>query len=148
MNLTRRGWDVTAVDFVPRALDIAHAKTTEAGVDVQYVKADVTDMGDVVVGDFAPLLDVGCFHGLKPQHQSACMQQIQAVRRPGATLLMLAFQPGRRPPVPLPRGASRQELEQMFVGWHVIGDDAADTSCLSAPVKRAAPHSFWLRRRS
>ena len=148
LNLARRGWDVTAVDFVPRALDTARAKTAEAGVYVQYVKADVTDMAEEVGGDFALLLDVGCFHGLKAQQRPAYVQQIQTVSRPGTTLLMLAFQPGRRPPVPLPRGASRQELEQTFVGWDVIGDAAADTSCMSAPVKRTAPHFFRLRRRS
>ena len=145
INLARRGWDVTGVDFVPRALDAARAKTEQAGVRVRYVEADVTDMATQVGGNFALLLDVGCFHGLKPQQRPAYVQQVQTVSRPGSTLLMLAFQPGRRPPAPLPRGASRQELEQAFPDWELIGDDAADTSCMSAPVKRAAPHFFRLR---
>jgi len=31
VNLARRGWDVTAVDFVPRALDVGRAKAVEGG---------------------------------------------------------------------------------------------------------------------
>ncbi len=147
VNLARRGWYVTAVDNVPRALASARAKSVQAGVDVRYVQADVTDMAAQVGSGFSFLLDVGCFHGLKPHHRPAYSQQVEAVSHPGSTLLMLAFQPGRRPPAPLPRGASRQELKDTFQNWDVIGDDAADTSCMSAPVKRTAPHFFRLRRK-
>ena len=148
VNFARRGWDVTAVDFVPRALDAVRAKAAAAGVEVRCVEADVTDMADQVGRDFAFLLDVGCFHGLKPKQRTRYAQQMQATSRPGSTMLMLAaFQPGRRPPGPLPRGASPQELEQTFIGWDLVADDAADTSCMSAPVKWTAPHFFRLRRR-
>ncbi len=147
VNLAQRGWDVTAVDNVPRALATARTKSVQAGVDVQYVQADVTGMAAQVGSGFSLLLDVGCFHGLKPHQRPTYIQQVEAVSHPGSTLLMLAFQPGRRPPAPLPRGASRQELEDTFQNWAVIGDDAADTSCMSAPVKRTAPHFFRLRRK-
>lgn len=39
-----------------------------------------------------------------------------------------------------------QELETTFTGWEVIADNAAGTSCMSASVKRTAPHFFRLRR--
>ncbi len=107
----------------------------------------MTDLAAQVGSGFSLLLDVGCFHGLRPQQRPAYVQQADAVSHPGSTLLMLAFQPGRRPPAPLPRGASRQELEDAFRSWDVIGDDAADTSCMSGPAKRTAPHFFRLRRK-
>ncbi len=147
VNLAQRGWHVTAVDNVPRALATARTKSVEAGVDVQYIQADVTGMATQVGSGFSLLLDVGCFHGLKPQQRPAYIQQVEAVSHPGSTLLMLAFQPGRRPPVPLPRGATRQELEDTFQNWDLISDDAADTSSSSTPVKRTAPHFFRLRRK-
>jgi len=146
LNLARRGWDVTAFDVVPRALDAARAKTAAAGLVVRYLQADATDMADRVGGGFALLLDVGCFHGLKPRLRPSYIQQLKVVSRPGSTMLMLAFQPGRRPPAPLPRGATRQELEETFTDWEVIADDAADTSGMPAPLKRTAPRFFRLRR--
>ncbi len=147
LNLAQRGWHVTAVDNVPRALASARAKSVEAGLDVRYVQTDVTEMAAQVGSGFSLLLDVGCFHGLKPPRRPAYIQQAEAVSQAGSTLLMLAFQPGRRPPVPLPRGASREELQDTFRNWDVIGDDAADTSCMSGPAKRTAPHFFRLRRK-
>ena len=146
VNLARRGWDVTAVDLVPRALDAARAKAAAAGVSLRCERADVRDMADAIGRDFTFLLDVGCFHGLKPKERPRHAEQVQLVSGPGSTMLMLAFQPGRRTPGPLPRGASPQELRDTFEGWELVADDAADTSCMSAPVKRTAPHFFRFRR--
>ena len=61
-------------------------------------------------------------------------------------MLLLAFQPGRRPPVPLPRGASREEIEATFTGWTVVGDVAAETAGMPAALRRTAPRFFRLRR--
>ena len=148
VNLARRGWDVTAVDLVPRALDAARAKAAAAGVPLRCVRADVTDMADVIGRDFTFVLDVGCFHGLKAKERPRYAEQVQLVSGPGSTMLMLAFAPGRRTPGPLPRGASPQELRDTFEGWELVADDAADTSCMSAPLKRTAPHFFRLRRQN
>lgn len=48
--------------------------------------------------------------------------------------------------MPLPRGASRDELASSFTGWDVIDDAAADSSCMTAPVKRTALPFCRLRR--
>ncbi len=148
VNLARRGWDVTGVDYIPRALAAARAKATAASVDVRFLRADVTAMADTVGAGYRFLLDVGCFHGLGPDQRPAYVRQVNAVSEPAATMLMLAFRPGRRPPVPLPRGASREEVEALFTGWLLVSDDAADTSGMAAPLKRTAPHFFRLRRSS
>ena len=60
---------------------------------------------------------------------------MQLVSGPGSTMLMLALQPGRRTRGPLARGASPQELRDTFLGWELMADDAADTSCRSAPPR-------------
>ncbi len=146
INLARRGWQVTGVDLVPRALRAAQAKAAEAAVDVRFLQADATSMAETVGRGYRFLLDVGCFHGLKPGQRLDYAGQVGAVSEPGATLLMLAFQPGRRPPVPLPRGATRAEIEATFPGWTVIGDDAAETAGMPAPLRRTAPRFFRLRR--
>jgi len=146
LNLAQRGWDVTGVDVVPRALEAARVKATEAGVSLRLVRADVTAMAETVGRGYRFLLDVGCFHGLKPALRPVFAREVEAVSEPGSTMLMLAFQPGRRPPLPLPRGASRQEVEATFSGWTVIADAAADTTGMPAPLRRTAPRFFRLRR--
>lgn len=145
VNLAQRGWDVTGVDLVPRALEAARAKATSAAVNVRWVLADVTTMAHKVGAGYRFLLDVGCFHGLKPTLRQLYTRQVNAVSETGATMLMLAFEPGRRPPLPLPRGASREEIEATFTGWTVVGDEAAETTGMPAALKRTAPRFFRLR---
>src|SRR5215210_2513893 len=63
VELVRRGWQVTGVDFVPKALRRARERAEEAGVEIQFVEGDVTNLGPTGVGSgFRLLLDFGCFH--------------------------------------------------------------------------------------
>jgi len=69
---------------------------------------------------------------------------VTAAAAPKATMLLFAFQPGRRGP--LPRGASRTDIEQAFTSWTVIDEAHADTSGMPGPLKKAAPLWYRLRR--
>ncbi len=69
---------------------------------------------------------------------------VTAAAAPKATMLLFAFHPGRRGP--LPRGASRTDIEQALTGWTVIDEEHADTSGMPGPLKKAAPLWYRLRR--
>ena len=45
IELARRGFDVSAVDCAQRALEIAQQKAIDAGVTVNWIKADVQNFG-------------------------------------------------------------------------------------------------------
>lgn len=63
--LAARGWDVTGVDMVPKALAIARRSATAAGVSPLFLQGDVTRLDELGVGDgYTLLLDFGCFHTL------------------------------------------------------------------------------------
>ena len=68
-----------------------------------------------------------------------------AAAAPGATLLLMAWTPGRRGP--LPRGASREDIQAAFPEWTLIDDEAMDLPA-GAPgyVRRAGPRFYRLRR--
>jgi SAM-dependent methyltransferase len=148
IELARRGWDVTGVDIVPKALRRARRRARDAGVDVRLVEADVTKLGTAGVGSgFALLLDFGLFHDELSDRQRAAMgREVSAVAAPGAELLMVAWAPGRRGP--LPRGASRGDIETAYRGWSVVEEEAFDLS--DAPFYRlvgsADPRLYRLRR--
>jgi hypothetical protein len=61
-----------------------------------------------------------------------------------ATLLMYAFSPGRRGP--LPRGISREEIEQAYDGWTITNEEAFDLTGAPRFVQKAQPHFYCLRR--
>ena len=148
VKLAARGWQVTGIDFVPKALRRARVRARDAGVELRLIEGDVTKLGSTGVGSGFPfLMDFGLFHDELTDEQRAAMgREVSAVAAPGATLLMLAWAPGRRGP--LPRGASRFDIEAAYHAWKVIDEDGLDPS--GAPlyrfVKKAEPRFYWLRR--
>lgn len=146
VRLAERGWEVTGVDFVPKALRSARERAREAGVEVRLVEGDVTKLGEAGVGSGFPfLLDFGLFHDELDDEQRVTMgREVTAVAAPGATLLTMAWAPGRRGP--LPRGASRGDIEAAYPAWKVVDEEAVDTSGGPGYVRRADPRLYRLRR--
>ena len=117
-QLAQRGWQVTGLDIVDRALRRARDRIQDAGVDMRLVEGDVTALRAAGIGsDFQLVLDTGTFHGLKGSQREAMGREVSAVAADDATVLMLGWAPRRRGP--LPRGASRAEIEVAFPGWKV-----------------------------
>lgn len=144
IDLAERGWHVTGLDSVARAVEKARSKARGAKVDAEFLHADVTNLPAVAGTGYRLILDVGCYHGLTGQDRLAYARQVTAVTDPGAILLMFAFGPGRRGH--LPSGADRTDIENAFVGWRVIGDELADTRGLAAPIRRTTARWFRLTR--
>jgi SAM-dependent methyltransferase len=114
--LARRGWDVTGVDQVPRALALARRRAAAAGVTPRFVSGDVTRLRDLGVGGrYALLLDFGCFHTLPADQRDAYVAGVSGVAAPGATLLLYGF---ARPPrlAPMPAGLPPEEVRRRFAG--------------------------------
>jgi ubiquinone/menaquinone biosynthesis C-methylase UbiE len=142
VKLAQRGWDVTGVDFVPKALRRARERARDAGVEVRLVQGDVTKLAEVGVGSGFPFLfDFGLFHD---EQREAMGREVTAVATPGATLLMTAMAPGRRGP--LPRGASRGDIEGAYSAWTVTDEVPADVSGAPGWVRRADLRFYRLRR--
>ncbi len=132
------------MDAVTAAINKARAKARAAGVEATFIVGDVTRLPDSVGTGYQMVLDVGCFHGLTSQARIAYAHQVTAITDPGACLLMFAFSPGIRGP--LPRGASADDIERTFTQWHLTSHEAADTDGLAAPIKTANPRWFRLAR--
>lgn len=140
-ELARRGWQAVGVDVVRRAVEAARRQETHGAT---YVVGDVTDLGPAGLGTFDLFLDVGCFQGLRPAQRRAEAAGVTALARPGATLLMLAFQRTRLSAVV--EGVSHEEVEAAFSGWEMLSVDPADTAGLGWPMNRTSPQWYRLRR--
>jgi cyclopropane fatty-acyl-phospholipid synthase-like methyltransferase len=126
VQLAQRGWDVTGVDIVEKALRRARDRAEAAEVDVRLVHGDVTALRESEVGTgYRLVLDTGTFHGLGEGQRKAMGREVTAVCAPDATVLLDCFAPKRRGP--LPHGASRADVEQAFPGWEVTDVEVADT---------------------
>jgi hypothetical protein len=126
VQLARRGWRVTGVDIVDKALRRARARVEEADVEMRLVRGDVTALRQADVGSaYRLVLDTGTFHGLSDAQRRAMGREVSAIAAPDATVLLDCFAPGRRGP--LPRGADLADVEAAFPGWRVIDVEVADT---------------------
>jgi SAM-dependent methyltransferase len=145
VELARRGWQVTGIDIVPKAIRQARESARRAGVDVHFIEGDVTALRAAGIGSgFGFIWDFGTVHGLTPNERAAVGREVSAVAAPQATMLMLAWAPGRRGP--LPHGASRADIETAFPDWTVVGEDVFDASGLPPPLRKVDPRCYRLRR--
>lgn len=118
IELAKRGWQVTGVDNVGKALQRARDRVNDAGVEMELVHGDVTDLrGGGIEGEYRLILDTGTFHGLNTAQREAMGREVDAVAGGDATVLLLAWEPRWRGP--LPRGVSHNEIEEAFPGWTV-----------------------------
>jgi ubiquinone/menaquinone biosynthesis C-methylase UbiE len=122
--LANHGWQVTAVDFVPKALEQAKAKARAQNVTVNFAHADVTRLSSEGLGDdFALIVDNACLHNMSDTDRDSYVREVSAVAAPGARLLIVAFVPGGRFGV---RGIDRSEIDRRFAdGWTLLsaGDE-------------------------
>jgi hypothetical protein len=126
VRLARRGWDVTGVDIVEKALGKARLRAEKEGVEIRLVRGDMTSATGASLGSgFRLLLDTGTFHGLSDPQREAMGREVSAVAAPDATLILDCFAPRWRGP--LPRGAGRTDVERAFPAWEILDVDVADT---------------------
>jgi SAM-dependent methyltransferase len=146
--LAKRGWLVTAVDAVEKALERARQRAAEEGVEVEWIRGDVANLGELALEPgFNLLYDFGCLHGLSDSGRGGVAAGVSELAAPGATLLVLAFKAARR--MLLPRGMDKQELVALLGdGWELKLSQSVATEDLPPPIRRASPTVYRLARRT
>jgi SAM-dependent methyltransferase len=116
--LAQQGFDVTAVDFSPLAIEKARERVRQAGVRVELIEADVTRL-PATMGAFPFFFDRGCYHAVRRDNARGYVEAVLRVTAPGAIGLILAgnakstHAPGQGPPV-VSEEELRADLEPAF----------------------------------
>ena len=143
--LAQRGWQVTGIDVVPKAVRRAQERAKAAGVAARFVCGDVTALQSAGIGaGFELIVDFECFNHLSETQRQAVGREVSAVAARDATLLVLAWTPGKR--WPLAPGASGRDLAAALPGWKVVDEELYDVSALPALLRRVKPCFYRLRR--
>ena len=144
--LAKRGWQVTAVDSVEKAVASAKQRAVDEGVDVQWVAADVAALGRLGLKPGYDLLyDFGCIHGLTDAERQGAAAGLTQLAAPGATLLITAFKAGRR--IALPRGMNQEDIVALLGdGWDLKDTRSVATEDMPAFLRRANPTVYRLTR--
>jgi len=145
IELAKRGWQVTGIDIVDKALRRARDRVKKAGVDMRLVRGDVTALREAGVGSgFRLVLDTGTFHDLNSGQRDAMGREVSAIAAPDATVLLLVWPKRRRP---LIRGASRSEIEAAFPGWRVTDVEPSHFRLPRVLDLLLRPDEHWYRLR-
>lgn len=88
--LANSGWQVTGVDFAPRAVQIARQKLKRLGVQAELSVNDATKMIGIE-GPFDLALDIGCFHGIPQGDKTKYLDQLERILALNGFWLMYGF---------------------------------------------------------
>ena len=117
--MAQHGWDVTAIDFVPRAIAAAKAKAAAAKATPRLILGDVTKLDELNVGaGYSLLFDLGCLHAIPESRRDAYVKGVDTAAITGADFLIWAFY-AKLNAITNAR-LTREELEQRFAAtWEV-----------------------------
>jgi SAM-dependent methyltransferase len=90
LTMRQYGWQVTGIDFVPKAIRQARRKAQTAGLDVTLIAGDVSDP-DLYQGHYDLILDIGCYHVLSPGQRERYHRNLADHLAPGGTFLLYGF---------------------------------------------------------
>lgn len=91
MFLAEHGFEVTGVDFAPGAIEKAIAKRNAAGLDVEFIVDDLTDLR-AVRGPFDFALDYGVLDDLTPKKRRKYVDTLLTLTVPGSQYLLWCFE--------------------------------------------------------
>jgi SAM-dependent methyltransferase len=88
--LAKAGWQVTGVDFAPRAIELARQKIARAGVQAELFVKDATNL-EGIDGPFELAFDLGCFHVIPQTGKNKYLEQLGRILAPNGFWLMYGF---------------------------------------------------------
>jgi SAM-dependent methyltransferase len=89
--LARQGWDVTSLDFMPKALEFTQQRAREAGVGITPVEADITAWNPP--GQFDLVLDHGLLHNMDPVRHAAYRERVMNAIAADGDFVLLHWHP-------------------------------------------------------
>lgn len=120
--MAERGFDVVGVDFSPEAIHLGRRRAAAAGVDVEFVLDDLTDLRHIR-GPFDFLVDFGTLDDLLPGDRERYIQQVVPLARPGSHFFIWCFEwPARwwERRLPFELQLEPGEVERRFGRWFEV----------------------------
>ena len=118
--LAGRGHQVTGIDFVEEAINMACRKAAERGLTAEFQVKDVMTLGNWDQR-FVTVIDSGLFHVLSDEDRARYVAGLTHVTNPGGRLLLLCFS-DEEPGTQGPRRVSQQEIRAVFKGDWIVED--------------------------
>lgn len=89
--MAQHGFEVTGVDFANAAIELGRTRASEAGVQVEFIQDDLTNL-EHVNGTFDLLIDYGTMDDLKRPQRDLYYQNVLPLTHPGSHFLFYCFE--------------------------------------------------------
>ncbi len=89
--LAQHGFDVTGVDYAKAAIEKARARASDAGVQVNFLVDDLTNLRHAS-GTFDFLLDYGVLDDLRPRQREQYLRNMLPLTHSGSYYLLWGFE--------------------------------------------------------
>jgi ubiquinone/menaquinone biosynthesis C-methylase UbiE len=90
ITLAKSGWQVTGVDFAPRAIRLAKRKIKSSSTKADLQVRDATELRGIN-GPFEFALDIGCFHSIHKAGKAKYLKELHRILAPDGFWLMYGF---------------------------------------------------------
>ena len=137
ITLTRHGWQVTGVDFAPKAIRQARRKAAADGLEIEFHVADVADLR-ILTGPYDYVLDIGCLFTLKENDRIRYANELARLLRPEGDYMLYAWLP--RPWKGRVWGISAETVESL------LHDAFVRTRLVVGEEKGYSSAWYWYRR--
>jgi len=132
LTLRQQGWEVTGIDFVPKAIRQARRKARQAGLQVHLIAGDVSNPR-LYQGAYDLILDMGCYHALNPGQRKKYRANITNHLSAQGTYMLYGFITEDR------GGISEEDVTAFEQGFRL--EKRVDSSDQSGP----ASAWFWFK---
>jgi 2-polyprenyl-3-methyl-5-hydroxy-6-metoxy-1,4-benzoquinol methylase len=125
VTLALKGWQVTGVDFVGKAIRAARRKSEKSGLAIDFHEADVSDLS-MLTGPYDYALDIGCLFTLTEENRGRCARHLARLVKPDGMFMLYAWLP--RPWQGKTWGISPEDLDTLMqpafsISRSVIGEE-------------------------
>jgi SAM-dependent methyltransferase len=113
--MASQGWDVVALDFIPKALEFTQARAVEQGLTLSTIEADITTWEPI--GEFDLVLDHGLLHNMDSVRHAAYRERVIQSISPGGNFVILHWlkrTPDEAQSEMGPTRASREQIKAFF----------------------------------
>ncbi len=143
--LAKMGFSVVGIDFIPAALTAARLEAERAGVDVEFVQADVLEYQSAEPFDL--VVDSGCLHHISKRKHEHYRRRLYEWLAPGGSFVLVHF--SSRPAVGwVPKGPNhlrRHQVEALFSELHLAAQDETHYD-VPLPMGKMRAGVYWFTR--
>jgi SAM-dependent methyltransferase len=123
--IAQKGFEVTAVDFAPSAINAVKNLAFDVDVKVNIVEADIFSLTHEHMNTYDFIIEQTCFCAIHPSRRKEYEELVRSILKPGGKLIGLWFPLDKKLDEGGPAwGTTLEEVKSIFnSGWSIVKEE-------------------------